>query len=375
MTVFDQEKKVLVLDGGFGTTLEDVFHKDISTPLWSAKPIDEDPGLIINTHLAFLRAGADIILTSTYQCAFSTFEKAGYSREDAVRLMRKSVQLAVAAKALYLADRKDVLPHQVKIALSLGPFGATLSPAQEFGGYYPPPYGPGGSKDKGTNALNDDVEEERAIEALKEFHLERLRVFKEDEEAWNAIDFIAFETVPLTREIRAIRRAVATLQSEDPMWSKPYWISAVFPEGRFPEKDDTGQHVEIAKVVKALLEHDKDQIAAYPDGIGINCTSVEFLFPLVQGISKEIIQPTREQVERRPWLVLYPNGGDVYEPTTKSWIPQRNEKSWSDSFGGVVHEVVDAEIWPGIIVGGCCKTRPHDIYELSKIVKHSICKP
>ena len=42
-----------------------MFHQDISTPLWSAKPIEDDPEVIIAAHLAFLRAGADIILTST----------------------------------------------------------------------------------------------------------------------------------------------------------------------------------------------------------------------------------------------------------------------------------------------------------------------
>ena len=48
-----------------GTTLEDLFHKDISHALWSAKPIDEDPEVIIAAHLAFLRAGANVILTAT----------------------------------------------------------------------------------------------------------------------------------------------------------------------------------------------------------------------------------------------------------------------------------------------------------------------
>lgn len=48
-----------------GTTLENVFHQDISSPLWSAKPIDENPEIITQAHLAFLRAGARVILTST----------------------------------------------------------------------------------------------------------------------------------------------------------------------------------------------------------------------------------------------------------------------------------------------------------------------
>jgi hypothetical protein len=50
-----------------GTTLEDKFHYTISsTPLWSARPIDKEPELIIGAHLAFLRAGARIVSTATY---------------------------------------------------------------------------------------------------------------------------------------------------------------------------------------------------------------------------------------------------------------------------------------------------------------------
>jgi hypothetical protein len=47
--------------------LEDRFKQNIArTPLWSAIPIEENPGLIVDAHLAFLRAGAEIISTSTY---------------------------------------------------------------------------------------------------------------------------------------------------------------------------------------------------------------------------------------------------------------------------------------------------------------------
>ena len=56
-----------------GSILEDTFKQNIShTPLWSAKPVEENPGLIVNAHLAFLRAGAEIILTSTYVCKQNT---------------------------------------------------------------------------------------------------------------------------------------------------------------------------------------------------------------------------------------------------------------------------------------------------------------
>jgi S-methylmethionine-dependent homocysteine/selenocysteine methylase len=50
-----------------GSTLEDTFKQNITrTPLWSAKPVQESPELMVDAHLAFLRAGAEIILTSTY---------------------------------------------------------------------------------------------------------------------------------------------------------------------------------------------------------------------------------------------------------------------------------------------------------------------
>ena len=72
---------LIVLDGGLvrthvvqpsltphlhqGTTLEDVFHHDISNPLWSARPIEHEPEVIIEAHLSFLRAGARIITAAT----------------------------------------------------------------------------------------------------------------------------------------------------------------------------------------------------------------------------------------------------------------------------------------------------------------------
>lgn len=47
--------------------LEDTFKQNISrTPLWSAMPVEEKRELIVDGHLAFLRAGAEIISTCTY---------------------------------------------------------------------------------------------------------------------------------------------------------------------------------------------------------------------------------------------------------------------------------------------------------------------
>ena len=55
----------LILDGGLGTTLERERRKDINSPLWSSVLLSTDPASIEDVHLAFLEAGADVILTGT----------------------------------------------------------------------------------------------------------------------------------------------------------------------------------------------------------------------------------------------------------------------------------------------------------------------
>ncbi|KAJ6616686.1 hypothetical protein B0H10DRAFT_2036588 [Mycena sp. CBHHK59/15] len=75
-------------------------------------------------------------------------------------------------------DHNASVPAHVKIALSLGPFGAGLSPAQEFDGFYPPPYGPSAYSEASLNrnafAAGEEAQEAEATEALARFHFDRL---------------------------------------------------------------------------------------------------------------------------------------------------------------------------------------------------------
>ena len=71
-----------------------------------------------------------------------------------------------------------------------------------------------------------------------------------------------------------------------------------------------------ARVVEAVLRSE-DTGGPTPWGFGINCTSLEALPKLLQdaqNVAKEV-----KAVGRRPWLILYPNRGDVYDPTTQTW--------------------------------------------------------
>ncbi|CAE6511041.1 unnamed protein product, partial [Rhizoctonia solani] len=269
-------EEIAFLDAGLGTTLEDVLHKNISHPLWSAHLIDTDPDAIVGAHLAFLRAGSSIILTATYQCAPETFTRAGYTRDQAGAITHKAIALAVRAREEYMNTTPSGTPTP-RIALSLGPFGATLSPAAEFSGIYPPPYGPSQSVTffTGEKAPEDEL---KAEDTLFEFHLNRISMLTSSKETWDAIDIIAFETVPLLREARAIRRAMSALASANPsIRIPPWWISFNFPDGVLPEQTSEGVNYTARDALNTCFEHHKTAPALVPDAFGINCTQVKHL--------------------------------------------------------------------------------------------------
>src|SRR6185437_3347371 len=92
--------RIHVLDGGLATELERR-GCDISGPLWSARVLDEAPEAIQQVHFDYLRAGADCISTASYQVSAMGYGGLGRSCEDADRALRKSVELAEAAREEY----------------------------------------------------------------------------------------------------------------------------------------------------------------------------------------------------------------------------------------------------------------------------------
>ncbi|THH00326.1 hypothetical protein EW145_g7097 [Phellinidium pouzarii] len=379
---------------------------DISSPLWSASLVADEPETIVKTHAAFLAAGADTILTSTYQCAFETFRRAGCADDAAAaKLMRKAVRLAAQAKLQFLESQasSDAPKKEINVVLSLGPYGATLSPAQEFDGLYPPPYGPQGYTPGGrnTNAFNGATAEERHVlehtahSALSEFHYRRLLAFVGDSEktdpegsVWPLIDAIAFETVPLAREAAAIRTAMGRLAAylaAHNLEAKSWWLSTVWPGGRFPQEASPHSNTRLkpAEVVRALLQNvvspDPDPAPA-PDGIGVNCTQVSDLDAVVSEFRSAV---QASQFAKKPFLVLYPNGGDTYDVVQRAWASTSADAHstsgicdtvaateaatvWAQRLAAIAKREQASGTWGGLLVGGCCKTGPEQIDLLRK---------
>lgn len=70
----------LVLDGGLATLLERHGH-DLTSQLWSARLLHDDPDAIGRAHREFFDAGAQVATTASYQASFDGFAGAGIDRD------------------------------------------------------------------------------------------------------------------------------------------------------------------------------------------------------------------------------------------------------------------------------------------------------
>ncbi|EED21951.1 homocysteine S-methyltransferase, putative [Talaromyces stipitatus ATCC 10500] len=339
--------QILLLDGGLGTTLEaSPFNVQFTPekPLWSSHLLIDSPSTLQAAHHAFCDAGADIILTATYQTSTEGFTRtnSSYTARDAAQYMRSAIPLVRSAVSSTADDKKR------SVALSLGPYGATMSPVSaEYTGIYPPEM-------DGENAL-------------REWHTQRLKIFTESEdESWDQVDYIAFETLRRADEVCAVRGAVCDVVGRDSTSKKPWWICGVFPGEQVDEE-------EIRQWVRAAVGNHPG--LPRPWGIGLNCTRIDRVEAIVSIMRDEVRRlldqaQIDEWASSKPWLVLYPDGtkGEKYDPVTKTWVQSVTDtvkRPWDEIFWDIIQHQSKAE-WGGIVVGGCCRAGPADIAALRR---------
>ncbi|EXJ85083.1 hypothetical protein A1O3_05758 [Capronia epimyces CBS 606.96] len=327
------DRHVLLLDGGLGTTLEDEHGAQFSTqtPLWSSHLLVENPALLQTVQQDFANAGADILLTATYQASFQGFKKTKV-KTKAKALSDDGIDAAEATKYMLSAitiARNAFSGRPGLVALSLGAYGATMVPSTEYSGEY------------GALEQND----------LFQFHMERLSAFTHSE-AWADVDLVAFETLPRIDEVRAARQVMRAIASTD----KQYWISCVFPN----DDDRLPDGTEIEELVTAMLDGGRKPLA-----IGFNCTKIH----KVTGLVRRFEDAAQALSMELPRLFIYPDGaGDkVYDTQLQRWVgDDRGTKPWDQQVFEIVREIRHGGAWKGIIVGGCCKTTPGHITKLRK---------
>jgi homocysteine S-methyltransferase len=293
-----------VLDGGLATELERA-GCDLASPLWSGEILRTQPEKVLAVHRSYLEAGADCLLTASYQLSALGFREIGLTlpvAEQAARIaIQQSVALAEQARREYAdaeahAGRK---PRRIWIAGSLGAYGATLHNGAEFHGNYEIGHG-----------------------ELVAFHAERIDAMRNTK-----ADFLAFETIPSLAEAEALLDALS---------QRPDLAAYI----SFTCRDDahTG-HGEPIEACARLLDAAPNIIA-----IGINCTAPRYILPLIQKI--------RAVSTKR--IAVYPNSGETWVSETRGWTGTSDPGAFGDMARDWSKAGAD---W----IGGCCRTGPRHI--------------
>ncbi len=243
---------VLIGDGGLATELEARGH-DLSDPLWSARLLTDAPQEIVAVHAAFFRAGAAIATTASYQASFEGFAARGIDRDESAALLRRSVELAKAARA-------EAGAGGLIVAASVGPYGAALADGSEYRGRYG-----------------------LSVAELRRWHRPRLEVL-----AAAGADVLACETVPDVDEAEALVDLVRSA-------GVPAWLSYTI-EGATTR---AGQPLAEAFAVAAGVP----EIVA----IGVNCCApgdVLPAIPLARAVGKPVIvyPNSGERWDGRAWV-------------------------------------------------------------------------
>jgi homocysteine S-methyltransferase len=250
----------VVLDGGLSTELESQGH-DVTSALWSARLLRDDPGAIVAAHAAFAAAGAQVATTASYQATFPGFASAGIGEAEARALMTRSVQLA-----------REGGPDGW-VAGSVGPYGAYLADGSEYTGGYAA---------------------ELTVAQLREFHRPRLEVL-----AAAGADVLACETLPAAAEVEALLAEVTALDVA-------VWISVSAVTG--PDGVTRTRRGELLSDVLGMTRG-IDQVVA----VGVNCTDPAAVVPAVVWARVASGKP----------VVAYPNSGETWNADARVWTGTR----------------------------------------------------
>ena len=214
-----------IIDGGLSTELERI-GASCDGPLWTGRTLLDTPQLIEEAHRHYFTAGADVIITSSYQLSRQGFQQLGLTPDDADAALRLSVEVA----------RRAVLGTSSLVAASIGPYGAILHDGSEYRGNYGLSY-----------------------DALVRFHRERIEILIEA-----SPDILLAETIPDLDEARALAEV---LDSAD----RPVWIS-------FTSLD--GAHLPCGATIEEALRTIEN--IRQLDVIGFNCVQPELVTQLVK---------------------------------------------------------------------------------------------
>lgn len=301
-----------VLDGGLGTELQKYGDFIDDHPLWSAYVLFTNSQKILDVHKSYLKSGANIITSASYQADIEGFQKyLNLTVTEAEELIISSVKIAKKASEDIIKENGTSRMENVLVAGSVGPYAIHFADGSEYTGNY----------------IDDITSEE-----LMEWHRPRIKCLIKAE-----CDILAFETIPAEKE------GIALLKLLREFPDVKAWLSFCCQDPHL-----TAHKEELSKVVeKCFRMASPGQLRA----IGVNCCPPSYVESLLTDIT--CLPPNIVKI-------AYPNSGEKWE-SKKGWKEKAEEVSVAD----YVPKWISAG---GYWLGGCCRTTPADIANISKIV-------
>ena len=315
----EMTERIIIMDGAMGTMLqaykfsEEDFRgetfSDFLHPLQGNNDILNitQPDAVLDVHLTYFRAGADIVETNTF--GGTSIAQADYGLEDQVFEINRS-GAHIASKAAKLAEKEDGRPRFV--AGALGPTNRTASISPDV-------------NDPGFRAVTFDD--------LKTAYGEQVRGLLE-----GGVDLLLIETIFDTLNAKAAAFAIDEICGELGV-KMPVMIS-----GTISDKSGRVLSGQTASAFWTSLSH------AEPFSFGLNCgLGATEMRPYVVELAQLVDVP----------ICIYPNAG---LPNEFGEYDQEPETT-----GKLLGEFADANLIN--IVGGCCGTTPDHIRAIAKNVR------
>ncbi|WP_411107049.1 homocysteine S-methyltransferase [Streptomyces sp. cmx-4-9] len=225
----------LLLDGGLSNQLA-AQGCDLSGGLWTGRVLAERPDQVEAAHGAYARAGAEVLVTSSYQVGYASFATHDHDRAATTAFLGRSVGLAARAAG--------AAGHEVWVAASVGPYGAVLADGSEYRGRYG-----------------------LTVRELAAFHRPRV-------EALLAAgpDVLALETVPDPDEAEALLGILAETGA-------PAWLSYTVEDGRTRSGAPLAEAFALAAAAPQVI------------ALGVNCCAPGEVLPALEAAASVTGKP------------------------------------------------------------------------------------
>ena len=315
-------ERIVILDGAMGTNIqrykldEAAYRGDRFADHPSDLKGNNDllcltrPQVVEEVHEAFLRAGADIIETNTFNA--TSLSQSDYGLEA----LAYELNVAAAGCARRAADRVQAADGRRRfVAGAIGPLSKTLSISRD---------------------VNDPGARDVTFDQVRAAYTEQLRGLLD-----SGVDVILIETIFDTLNAKAALFAAMSHFDERPDQQVPLMVSGTITD--LSGRTLTGQTVEAfyTSVSHAPLL-----------SVGLNCA-----------LGPKEMRPYIEELARIApiYVSVYPNAG-LPEPLSPTGFPETPE-----TLAPQIREWA-AQGWLNI-VGGCCGTTPDHIRAIAEAVR------